>query len=96
MADSPEEARDFAAMNARVYAMSPEDRKAWYYAHPLSMYEPEPAALLLDESDESDTAILRAAADILSRRYQLFTSDLQTGLRRAAEQIMLDSPRSPV
>jgi hypothetical protein len=33
---SPEGEREIAAMNARVYAMSPEDRERWFAEHPVS------------------------------------------------------------
>jgi hypothetical protein len=89
MADSLEEARDIAAMNARVYAMSPEDREAWYATHPLSMFEAEQETvmLLLDGTDRSDAAILRAAREIMQRRFGLFTTDIQSGLAAAARHI---------
>jgi hypothetical protein len=35
---TPEAQRDLAAMNARVYAMTAEDRDAWYRDHKLSHF----------------------------------------------------------
>lgn len=46
---SPEGLRELAAMNARTYAMSDEERDQWYRDHPLSDYEE--AAAFLRESD---------------------------------------------
>lgn len=31
--------QDLAAMNARVYAMTGEDRERWFREHPVEMYE---------------------------------------------------------
>ena len=36
---SPEAWQDIAAMNARVYVMSAEDRERWYREHPVSNFE---------------------------------------------------------
>lgn len=36
---SAEGLQGVAAMNARVYAMSEEDRERWYAEHPVSDYE---------------------------------------------------------
>ncbi len=37
--------RDLAAMNARTWAMSDEDRDQWFRDHPLSDYEEAMAAI---------------------------------------------------
>jgi hypothetical protein len=47
---SPHGLQDLAAMNARVYAMSDEDREQWYRDHPVSDYED--AAALGESSDD--------------------------------------------
>lgn len=36
---SPADLRELAAVNARTYAMTEEDRDQWYRDHPLSEYE---------------------------------------------------------
>jgi hypothetical protein len=97
MADdlTPEAQRDLAAMNACTYAMTPADRTAWYAAHPLSMYQPEPAVLTLDETPESDAAILRAAADILRRRFGVLNCHNERLVLTAAAQ-RIESAESPV
>lgn len=44
--------QDAAAMNARVYDMSPEDCERWYAEHPVEMYEA--AAAMHEDEDEPD------------------------------------------
>jgi hypothetical protein len=92
---TPEAQRETAAMNARTYAMTPADRETWFAEHPVSMFAPEPVTLSLDESAESDVAILMAAQAVLQRRFRLFTSDLQQGLANAAEYLKTET-ESPV
>lgn len=36
---SAEHLQEIAAMNARTYAMTEEDRERWYAEHPVSMFE---------------------------------------------------------
>jgi hypothetical protein len=43
--------QDAAAMNARVYDMTPEDYERWYAEHPVEMYEAA-AAMHEDDGDQ--------------------------------------------
>ena len=36
---SPAGLQDLAAMNARTYAMTEEDRKRWFKEHPVEMFK---------------------------------------------------------
>lgn len=39
---SPYGLQDLAAMNARTYDMTEEDRQRWYDEHPVEMFEDDP------------------------------------------------------
>ena len=93
---SPEAKQNIAAMNARTYAMNEADYLRWFAEHPVSMFTPHPATLILSETAESDMAILTAAQDVLQRRFRLFTSDLQEGLANAVAYISTEIDQSPV
>lgn len=75
---SPEGLRELAAMNARTYAMSEDDRKQWFRDHPREDY------ILIDP----DADVLRSAAEVLKRRFgKLTAGDLIAALGKAADTI---------
>lgn len=61
---SPEHWQDIAAMNARTYAMSEEDRAAWYADHPVSAFTyPEDGTLPSTLAHRARNRAAESAAD---------------------------------
>lgn len=52
-------------MNARTYAMTPEDRERWFREHPVSMFAQEGLPLLVRRARERAAEAARDAAECI-------------------------------
>lgn len=77
---SPEGWRNVAAMNARTYAMTPEDRDQWFREHPVSMFAQEGVPLMVRRARERAAEAARDAAECIGLGR---TDDARSLLREA-------------